>query len=589
MSSPQLINRALEQAGSGQLSQALASLRAHVQRKPNDLDAAQVLGMLLVQAGEFAQAHYQLARAVAAQPRAAGYRNNLANCLMQMGRDAEAAAHLDRAIELDPNYARAYLGLTICRTNLFDSNAAIAAAERGLAIKPHWPELISALLTAYGPRIDAGIEVGLATLAVHPAHASVWSQLLMLSNYSGLAREEISAMHSRFGAAFTPQIEVCKTMSDSKPRESGGTADKLRVGFISPDLRTHSVAYFTEPLFRCAPKDIALIVFSLAPTPNDPMTQHLRRFVHEWHEVAALDHAALDQKIRDQSIDVLVELSGHTGGNRIAALAAKPAPLMLSAIGYPNSTGLEAIDLRLCDAITDPEAHDQQSIERPMRISPCFLCYSPPTDAPQPALPNEGSVITFGSFNLVSKISEETSKIWAGVMNALPTARLLLKCKTLADPAVRIWLLERLNSAGISTERVELLPATPTLRSHLELYSRVHVALDTYPYNGTTTTCEALWMGVPVVTLLGDRHAARVGASLLSAIGRAEFIATSADDYVEICKRLAQTPLLLSQLRSELRQEMLDSPLLDAQTYATKFYGKVLEEWRASLGGLEHC
>jgi predicted O-linked N-acetylglucosamine transferase (SPINDLY family) len=580
MSTELAIQRALEDARQGRLPQALAAVRSLAQRKPKDMNVAQVLGLLLAQSGEYEQARHHLSRAVAAEPRAPGYRNNLANVLLQMGRDREAAEQLAKAIELDPTYARGYLGLASARLRLRDARAAIDVAERGLRLQPSWPELTMTLMTALeeSGRIDDAIARGRAALAAHPRHAGLWSQVLMLTNYTSLDADEIASLHRAFGSAMGP--------APATPAFDRSPDRRLRVGFLSSDFRTHSVAYFARPLLAASePRDgdagYDAIAFSLLSTPDDPMTKALRAQVTEWHDVGLADDATLDRMIRDARIDVLVELGGHFGGNRLAVVARRPAPLVVTAIGYPNTTGLDAVDLRLVDSRTDPPGSETHATERLLRLDPCFLCYTPPLDAPEPTAIAADAPFTFGSFNALAKVGDASCALWAKALAAVPDARLLLKTKALADGAARDALLERLVRAGIAPDRVELAPSTATVAEHLALYGRIHVALDTFPYHGTTTTCEALWMGVPVVTRAGDRHAARVGASLLACARLEELVASDDDAFAASCARLAADRAGLAALRGALRERLRASPLLDAAAYRGRFAHALREAWRA--------
>ena len=288
---------------------------------------------------------------------------------------------------------------------------------------------------------------------------------------------------------------------------------------------------------------------------------------------------SLDDAIRAERIDVLVELSGHTGANRLTALASKPAPVIVSAIGYPNTTGLPAVDWRVVDSITDPPGAEAFCTERLLRLDPCFLCYRPPDLDVEPAMP-AADPVTFGSFNNSAKIGAECTALWARVLQAVPGSRLLVKTQTLADPAVQQAIRRRLAEGGIDEDRVELIAQASTRAEHLALYGRVHVALDSVPYNGTTTTCEALWMGVPVVALLGDRHASRVSASLLSAAGHPEWVAEDAEGVVRIAAALAGDTPHLAAIRSSLRDELRASPLLDSKAYAQRFHAAIRGCWR---------
>jgi predicted O-linked N-acetylglucosamine transferase (SPINDLY family) len=254
--------------------------------------------------------------------------------------------------------------------------------------------------------------------------------------------------------------------------------------------------------------------------------------------------------------------------------------VIVSAIGYPNTTGVPAVDWRVVDSITDPPGSEHLCTERLLRLDPCFLCYSPPQEAPEPALPEADAPITFGSFNNAAKIGPTSIELWARVLKAVPGSRLLLKSQTLSDAAGRARIEKRFAQAGIEASRLELVAYSKTRQEHLELYKRVHVALDTTPYNGTTTTCEALWMGVPVLTTLGDRHAARVSASLLHAAGHPELVAKDADAFVQLAASLAQDRARLATLRTNLRGELRASPLCDAPAYAARFHAAIRDCWK---------
>jgi predicted O-linked N-acetylglucosamine transferase (SPINDLY family) len=305
----------------------------------------------------------------------------------------------------------------------------------------------------------------------------------------------------------------------------------------------------------------------------DAVTTRLKGLADHWLVTVGLSDDELAERIRADGIDILVDLAGHTANNRLRVFARKPAPVQVTWLGYPNTTGLEAIDYRLVDAVTDPVGEaDAWASETLVRLEGGFLCYGALKDVPEPTAPpclNTGTV-TFGSFNNPAKVSAATLDVWAKLLSRLPQARLLLKGKSFADATTRALFLARLGERGVATERVELVAWQAGTTAHLALYHRVDIALDPFPYNGTTTTCEALWMGVPVVTLQGDRHAGRVGASLLTQIGLTALIANSVEEYLENAVALARNPERLSDLRRILRPRMAASPLCDAPAFARK-------------------
>jgi predicted O-linked N-acetylglucosamine transferase (SPINDLY family) len=586
MPSERTLERAMQDARSGRLAEAITAVRTVLRVQPRNADALQMLGLFLTQDGQQQQAVTHLERAVAIAPQVAGYRNNLGNALMAAARNHDALMQFRAAIELDPSYARAHLGMALALMALHDSDAAHAACMSGLAIRPDWPEMAisaGAALEA-GDRMDEAVEFLRGQVARHPTHRGLRTRYLFALNYPSIPADEVAAAHRGYRDAIVR----------AAPEPAGRDPDPvrpLRIGVLSGDLRTHSVGFFAEPVFRTKPEGDTITCFATDPRESgDPMTRRFMDASDGWVECALMDDAALDRAIRERGIDVLVELSGHSSGGRLTALDRKPAPVIVTAIGYPNTTGHPAVDVRIVDSTTDPPGSEAACTERLARIDPCFLCYRPPAGAPEPMLPAADAPITFGSFNLTSKAVPATLALWAGAMHAVPGSRLLVKSLSMVDAATRARLLARFAAAGIDGTRVDIVPFAKTVEEHLALYGRVHVALDTTPYNGTTTTCEALWMGVPVVTVAGDRHAARVGASVLAAAGLPGLVARDADSYVRIAAGLAGDRARLETLRTGLRPTLRSSALMDEAAYGARFHGALREAWsnwcgRARAGG----
>jgi predicted O-linked N-acetylglucosamine transferase (SPINDLY family) len=566
----------MDDARAGRIDAALSSVRMLVRRRPDDQDAIALLGLLLTQSGQLDQAIHHLSRAVSLAPKLPGPRNNLANALVNAGRCAEAEAQWTAAVEADPTYARAWFGLVVARTALEDSAGALAAAERALALKPNWPELAlnHAHALAAADRAEDAASLLRECVARHPGDPSLASNFLMSLNYLDVPSEELARAHRGFAA--------CVRHAPAPPEADRDPERPLRVGVLTRDLRTHAVGFFADPILRHPPAGWSVTVFDTGISrPEDAMEAGFRKMAAGWVQVGSLDDAALDAAIRARRIDVLVDLAAHTSGGRLPALDRKPAPVIATAIGYPNTTGHPCVDVRFVDSVTDPPGSDSLCTERLLRIDPCFLSYRPPADAPEPSIPEDGSPITFGSFNLLSKVSAGTLNAWHETLDRCPGSRLLLKSKSLADPSARAHLLERAHAAGIAPGRIEIVAFTKGIAEHLALYRRVHAALDTFPYNGTTTTCEALWMGVPVVTVEGDRHSGRVGASILRAAGLPELVARSVDEYARTGAALAADRPRLVELRRGLRARLCASPLLDGAGWSARFFGALRDEWRA--------
>ncbi|HEY6837624.1 MAG TPA: hypothetical protein VI389_02660, partial [Geobacteraceae bacterium] len=301
-----------------------------------------------------------------------------------------------------------------------------------------------------------------------------------------------------------------------------------------------------------------------------------------WRDVHGMGDAALADLIRADGIDILVDLAGHTSGNRLRMFTLKPAPVQVTWLGYPATTGLAAMDYRITDAVADPEGSaDRLHTERLVRLSHGFLCYAPPQEAPPLSPPpcEENGFITFGSFNNPAKMGRETLNLWGDVLRDVPGSRLFLKNKIFAEKKTCRFFLDRLAEAGIQPQRVTFAPHTPSLEGHLGCYGSVDIALDTFPYNGTTTTCEALWMGVPLVTLSGDRHASRVGSSLLSRLGLEELVARTPEEFGVLTVGLASDRARLTALRSTLRGRMQTSPLCDTTLFAMQMEAAYRQMW----------
>jgi predicted O-linked N-acetylglucosamine transferase (SPINDLY family) len=309
----------------------------------------------------------------------------------------------------------------------------------------------------------------------------------------------------------------------------------------------------------------------------------LQRLVPHWREIFRRPDVEVDDLIRQDKIDILVDLGGHTGGNRLTLFARKPAPVQVTWLGYPDRTGLRAIDYRFTDALANPPGiTDDPGSEELIRLSPCAWLFRPPSEAPPvstlPALTSDQ--ITFGCFNTQFKINDPLIEIWSEILRAVPNSRLLLKNRGLRDPSTRESVRSRLQAAGIPSERIELAAITPDITGHLAFYSRVDIALDTFPYHGTATTCEAMWMGVPVITLAGQMPASRVGVSLLTNVGLPELVAHSPAEYRQRAVTLAGDLPRLTELRQTMRSRMESSALMDAPRFARNIEAAYREMWR---------
>src|SRR5439155_7589787 len=357
---------------------------------------------------------------------------------------------------------------------------------------------------------------------------------------------------------------------------------RLRIGLLSPDFRTHSVAYFLEPILAAHERaSFEFICYAELAHP-DATSQRLQQQSEGWRSTAGVADAALAQQIRADAIDILIDLAGHTASTRIAVCAHQPAPVQMSYLGYPFSTGLETIDYRITDGYADPPGSSEQFyVERLLRLPRTAWCYRPPEPTPQvsESPSTRHGFVTFGSFNNLAKLSHGVLDTWSRVLEAVPNSRLILKSAGIGDPMTQTRVLESFAAHGVGAGRLLLKAYENSLFDHFARYNDIDIALDSFPYNGTTTTCEAMWMGVPVIGLAGEIHLSRVGVSLLSNVGLAELVAANREDYVRVASELAGDTTRLRTLRSELRPRMAGSPLRDESGFTRAFEAALRNAW----------
>jgi predicted O-linked N-acetylglucosamine transferase (SPINDLY family) len=497
-------------------------------------------------------------------------------CEGELRRPEKALVAFEKALALDPGLTRARAAVIGTLMDLRRYADAASVARVGLAAFPD-PELsvgLVSVLLAMGDTRQAA-KVARDGCERWPSHGVLAASLASTLEYDDQATPaEIAEAHRGVGRAYAlarasldpPFVPVTRRVDTSRP---------LRVGVLSPDLRVHSVAFFIEPFFELHDRArIELVAFSNS-REHDAVSKRLQSHAHAWHTTADLTDLQLAHLIRDERIDVLLDLAGLTINNRLPCLSLRPAPVQATYCGYPDTTGLDTVDYRIVDSHTDPDTPEVSSraTERLLRLDPCFLCYKPPSSLPAPARRNAGvpGAITLGCFNASKKITAATAAIWSRLMAKVPGANLVLKSYDLGDPDAAARVRRVLGDAGIDQRRVEILPVTTGLAEHLEHYARVDVALDPFPYNGTTTTCESLLMGVPTICLEGARHASRVGVSLLRNVGVPELLAGSPEQYVQVAADLVTDPHRLDAYRATLREMLLRSPLCDARAFVDRF------------------
>jgi predicted O-linked N-acetylglucosamine transferase (SPINDLY family) len=576
----------------------------------------------LVSANQLIAAHDECQRLCQRAPGNAQAWLQLATIRGMLGRFAEAVAVFRHVLALDARLPLAHYNLGLCLLRLDEFDAAAESFGRALALKPDYADACHELANTLRQtgRIDEALACYRSVLELAPSLALArfnfanfllrlgeWedaeanfrilldnprlprpahSGLLHALNYYSRDAGEIGAAHRKWWA-----IHFAAMAPQAVHPNNRDCARRLRVGYVSPDLREHSVSFFIESLLAGHDRS-ACEVYCYADVPHpDAVTEHLRRHADKWRNTSAIGDAQLADQIRQDGVDILVDLAGHTYGNRLAVFAMKPAPVQISYLGYPATTGLPTMDYRLSDSVADPpEVSDPHYTEKLVRLPDGFLCYRGPEILPPviaPGDPASTRPVTFGCFNSLSKYNAEVVAAWCEILRRVPGSRLFLKNEPLGEPWVCNRLLTRFLEAGIDPGRLELRGKIADRLGHLASYGDVDIALDTFPYNGATTTCEALWMGVPVITLAGTTHAGRVGMSILSRVRLGSLVARDMQGYISQAVELALDQGRRAELQSLLRPAMLTSTLCNASAFARNVEDAYRSIWSAWCSRVE--
>ena len=492
------------------------------------------------------------------------------------------AAALDcfqRAAQLEPESHLPHFMLGNAASELGDLDAAVTHFERARMLRPynHVVRFNLGLTQLSRGYIEAALEHLLAACELEPSYLPAQScYILALHSSDRVGPEQIAARIREWGGAFSS----IHPEGARAAWETEASREMLRVGFVSGDFRLHSVAHFFEPIISARDTGAFWYVLYSTSLEQDSVTERLRACADEWRDVARLPDPALIDLIAKDRIDILVDLSGHTHGGRLAVFARRAAPVQITYVGFPNSTGLSSMDFRITDAATDPQGPaDRWHSEALLRLPDAQWCYRPsgprPAEGPLPA--RAAGFVTFGSFNSLAKASDMLLRCWAQILMRLPASRLrLTRVRSLQRGAEIVALLGRL---GVGAERIDCLPHQSEVPQGWQ-YSGVDIALDHYPYNGVTTTCESLYCGVPVVSLHGRHGASRSGLSILATLGLGELAASTPEEYVDIAVSLASDLARLEQLRASLGRRLDHSPLRDERRFAAHFEQALRTAWR---------
>lgn len=567
----------------GQWREAEAALRRALELDQGLVPAWVSLGALAHTLHAQAVSQGDTQRAQSMTREMASLLNNQGNAWLGRGGGAEAVRCYRRAIALRADYATAWSNLGNCLRGEGQLSEAEASCRQAVALAPEmaeaWNNLGNTLVEQ--ARFDEAAPCYDKALALRPGFAEAVHNRGSGSLFNRLysvepSYAEIAQQHRSWGAVF-PKPERRHWPHDRRPERV------LRIGYLSADLREHAMRHFIEPLLaRHDARQVEVVCYAQGPVA-DTHTRRLAGYGHRWHWVHGLDDAGLAALVERDAIDILVDCMGHTHGTRISALAGKPAPVMASWLGYLCTTGLPAMDYRLSDEWVDPPDHPSPpDTEEVLRIPGGMLAYRPHANAPDALAPpsTRNGWLTFGSLNNVQKINRTVVARWAELLQAVPHSRLLLKSKLLADPGTVGRLRGLFEAFGIPPARLDLRPAS---RDFLQTYQEIDIALDTFPYGGGVTTCDALWMGVPVVSLAGQRPAGRLSLSLLQRIGHAGWVADTGAAYRDKAIALAGDLPALAALRAGLRTQVQASSLCDEAGFVRQLEGVYRGMWKRWL------
>jgi predicted O-linked N-acetylglucosamine transferase (SPINDLY family) len=562
----------------GNLREAAACFRRAVQLKPDFAEAHVDLGNALKEQGNLDEAIACYRRATESKPDYALAHGNLGAIFMEQGKLPQAIACFRRALELKPDNAAAHYNLGGAFKEQDRLDEAAACYRRVLEIRPDYAEAHSNLGSVCKDqgKLEEAIACYRRAVELKPDRAELHSNLLYALMFSpGYDRQALYAEHRRWGQ------DHARPLAKAMPPHANdrSAARRLRIGYVSPDIRLHPVGRFLLPLLESHDHEGFEIFCYASVQPADAVTERCRAHADVWRDVSSLSDEELARAVRRDKIDILVDLTMHMAKNRLLVFARKPAPVQATYLAYCGTTGLSAMDYRLTDPHLDPPGENERFYcEQSVRLPETYWCYrptiaTPPIVAP-PAL--AAGHVTFGSLNNFCKVTPPVLAAWGRLLQAVPAARLLLHARA-GSHRDRVWGF--FSEQGISADRVEFVDIKP-MTEYFGTYQRIDVALDPFPFGGGTTTCDALWMGVPVVSLVGQTAVGRGGLSILTNVGLPELAARSPEQYVQIAAELAGDLSRLSDLRATLRERMQSSPLMNSARFARHVEAAYRQMWR---------
>lgn len=506
---------------------------------------------------------------------------NYGMTLQSLEQFPKAAIQYEKAILLSPNYIAALNNYSAAMQIMGHLEKAEKTALKIIELEPEnmAPYVNLGNILKDQGRIDEALIYYNKAIEIQPHNMIANSNIMLCLNYSNLDSQSIFNEHKKWEERVKPGLSIKLTNYKNIEFEK----KPIRIGYISGDFKTHSVAYFIEPILKNHDRSqFKIYCYSDVANP-DPVTERMRQLSDKWCSIYKEPTDRVVSSIMDDGIDILVDLAGHAGSRRLPVFLNRPAPCQVTYLGYPNTTGLSTMDYRLTDDWSDPEGIDKYYTEKLIRIKDGFLCYKPPVaPAVQESPCIKNGYITFGSFNNLSKISQEVITLWTNVLKSIPDSKLMIKSKSFNDEKTLNYYIKQFTDRSIKRERLLFLGRSPSIEEHLNCYNNIDIALDTMPYNGTTTTCEAMWMGVPVITLDGTCHSGKVGVSLLRRIGLAGMIADSPEKFIAIAIFLSKDKKLLKNFRNGLRGSLAQSSICDGKTFTRNLEEAYLQMWKVT-------
>ncbi|KAM3239823.1 hypothetical protein ACQJBY_053485 [Aegilops geniculata] len=571
----------------GELDAAIACYDRCLTISPNFEIAKNNMAIALTDLGTKAIVFYELA--LHFNPRCAEACNNLGVIYKDRDNLDKAAECYQMALSIKPNFSQSLNNLGVVYTVQGKMDAAASMIEKAILANPTYAEAYNNLGVLYrdAGSITLSVQAYERCLQIDPDSRNAGQNRLLALNYIDEGSDDkLYDAHREWGKRFMKLYAQYTSWDNPK------VADRpLVIGYVSPDFFTHSVSYFVEaPLTHHDYTNCKVVVYS-GVVKADAKTLRFKDKVLKkggvWRDIYGIDEKKVATLVREDKVDILVELTGHTANNKLGTMACRPAPIQVTWIGYPNTTGLPAIDYRITDSLADSPNTNQKHVEELVRLPESFLCYTPSPEAgpvcPTPAISN--GFITFGSFNNLAKITPKVMQVWARILCAVPNSRLVVKCKPFCCDSIRQKFLSTLEELGLESLRVDLLPLIHLNHDHMQAYSLMDISLDTFPYAGTTTTCESLYMGVPCVTMAGSVHAHNVGVSLLTKVGLGRLVAKTEDEYVSLALELASDVSALEELRKSLRELMIKSPVCDGESFTRGLESAYRSMWHRYCDG----